>query len=71
MAVMSSTATSLEKLAQQSSNPMVQDFIMLGVQYRRTYIEALQTYQPSDSSIYLAGQAAPGIVLAACDAISG
>lgn len=71
MAVMSSTAASLEKLAQQSSNPMVQDFILLGVQYRRTYVEALQTYQPSDSNIYLAGQAAPGIVLAACDAISG
>jgi len=71
MAVMSSTANSLDKLALQSSNPMVQDFILLGVQYRRTYVEALATYQPSDSNIYLAGQAVPGIVLAACDAISG
>ena len=69
-AVMSSTADSLEKLAQQSSNPMVQDLILLGVQYRRTYIAALPTYQPSDSSIYLAGQTAPGLVLAACDAVS-
>ncbi len=70
-AVMSSTANSLEKLAQQSSNPIVQDFLLMGVQYRRTYIEALPTYQPNDSSIYLAGQMFPGIVLAACDAVSG
>ncbi len=71
VAVMSSTASSLEELAQQSSNGIVQDLILLGVQYRRTYIEALPTYQPNDSSIYLAGQMSPGIVLAACDAIAG
>nr|WP_212811619.1 MULTISPECIES: hypothetical protein [unclassified Mycolicibacterium] len=71
VAVMSSTASALEELAQRSPNAIVQDLILLGVQYRRTYIEALPTYQPNDSSIYLAGQMSPGIVLAACDAITG
>ncbi len=69
--VMASTADALEKLAGQSSNPIVQDFLLLGVQYRRTYIQALPTYQPGDSNIYLAGQLSPGVVAAACDAISG
>ena len=64
--VMSSTAMALEKLAARSSNPVVQDFILLGVQYRRTYVEALATYQPSDSNIYLAGQYSPGVVSMAC-----
>ncbi|WP_338048657.1 Vmc-like lipoprotein signal peptide domain-containing protein [Mycolicibacterium llatzerense] len=71
MAVMSSTADSLEKLAQQSSNPLVQDFLMLGVQYRRTYLGALPTYQANDHDIYSAGQMAPGVVLGACKAVSG
>lgn len=69
--VMQSTADALEKLAGRSSNPIVQDFLLLGVQYRRTYIQALPTYQPGDSNIYLAGQLSPGVVAAACDAISG
>lgn len=69
--VMTSTADALEKLAQRSTNPIVQDFIMLGVQYRRTYVQAMPTYQPSDSSIYLAGQISPLVVVAACGAVSG
>lgn len=64
--IMSSTADALEKLAHRTSNAVVQDFILLGVQYRRTYIESLPTYQPSDSNIYLAGQYAPGVVAMAC-----
>lgn len=64
--VMASTADALEKLATRSSNAIVQDFISLGVQYRRVYIAALPTYQPSDDSIYAAGQYAPGIMLGAC-----
>ncbi|MUL75061.1 hypothetical protein [Mycolicibacterium sp. CBMA 226] len=69
--VMTSTADSLEKLAQTSSNPMVQDFIQLGVQYRRAYVQALQTYQPSDQDIYAAGQRAPGVLLGACKYAAG
>ncbi len=69
--VMSSTADSLEKLAHTSSNPIVQDFIQLGVQYRRTYVQSLQTYQPSDQDIYAAGQRAPGVLLGACKYAAG
>ena len=65
--LMTSAANDLASLAMQSANPTVQDFIMLGVQYRRTYIESLATYQPNDNHIYGAGQYAPGIVSGACD----
>lgn len=64
--VMISTADALEKLQSTSSNPIVQDFIQLGVHYRRTFIQALSTYQANDQYIYLAGQMAPGVVLGAC-----
>ncbi|MEN4448389.1 hypothetical protein [Mycobacterium sp. SM3041] len=69
--VMTSTADSLERLARTSSNPIVQDFIQLGVQYRRTYVQSLQTYQPSDQDIYAAGQRAPGVLLGACKYAAG
>jgi len=65
--VMSSTADALEKLAAKSSNPIVQDFILLGVQYRRAYVQALPTYQPNDQYVYSAGQRAPGVVAGACE----
>ena len=64
--VMTSTADALEKLGSTSSNPIVQDFIQLGVHYRRTFIQALSTYQANDQYLYLAGQMAPGVVLGAC-----
>ena len=64
--LMTSTANDLAKLATQTTNPIVQDFIMLGVEYRRTYIESLATYEPNDTHIYSAGQYAPGIVSTAC-----
>ena len=69
--IMTSTAEALEKLAHKSTNPIVEDLIMLGVVYRRTYVQALPTYQQSDSNIYLAGQLSPGVVAAACDGLSG
>ena len=68
--LMSTTADNLEKLVTQSDNPLVQDFILLGVQYRRTYIQALPTYQPNDDDIYSAGQYAPGVVSNACKAVA-
>lgn len=67
--VMSSTADALEKLARASANPVVQDFILLGVQYRRTFVQALPTYQSNDQNIYLAGQYAPGVVAMACESV--
>ncbi len=69
--VMGSTADALESLAGTSSNPVVQDFILLGVQYRRTYVQALSTYQSNDQHIYSAGQMAPGVVSAACKYAAG
>lgn len=68
---MSSMAAALEKLAGASSNPTVDDFILLGVQYQRTYIEALSTYQPSDHTIYSAGQGAAAVVRMACKYAAG
>jgi len=69
--VMSSTAAALEDLAGKSSNPLVQDFILLGVQYRRTYVEAIPTYRPSDQNVYAAGQRSPGVVAGACEYTGG
>jgi hypothetical protein len=63
---MKSMADALEKLATSSSNPIAQDLILFGVQYQRTYIEALSTYQASDHSIYSAGQGAAAVVRMAC-----
>lgn len=64
--VMISTADALEKLAATSTNPIVQDFILLGVQYRRTYVQTFPTYQPNDQYIYSTGQRAPGVLVGAC-----
>jgi len=64
--VMTATAEALEKSVQRSSNPVVQDIVQLGVQYQRTYIQALPTYQPDDQAIYTAGQRAAAVVRAAC-----
>lgn len=69
--VMTSTADALEKLQGKSSNPIVRDLIQLGVQYRRTFIKSLPTYQSNDQYIYLAGQMAPGVVLGACKSVAG
>lgn len=69
--LMSSAADALEKLARTSANPVVQDLILLGVQYRRTYVQAFPTYQPSDQNIYSVGQGAPAIVRMACKYASG
>nr|WP_260939233.1 hypothetical protein [Mycolicibacterium llatzerense] len=64
--LMTSTADALETLAKKTSNPVVRDFIELGVQYRRTFVQALATYQANDQDVYLAGQYAPGVVSMAC-----
>ena len=68
--LMSSTANDLAKLATQTTNPIVQDFITLGVVYRRTYVESLTTYQPYDTSIYVAGQYLPGIISGVCEYVA-
>jgi len=65
--VMSGTASALEQLAAKTSNPIVRDFILLGVQYRRTFVKSMPTYQPNDQNVYLAGQYAPGVVSMACN----
>jgi hypothetical protein len=69
--VMTATADALEKLVDTSSNPVVQDFIELGVQYRKTFVQSLGTYQANDQDVYLAGQYAPGVVSMACKYAAG
>lgn len=69
--VMSANAESLHKLALRSSNPIVQDIVLLGVLYQRTYVQALPTYQSSDQYINGAGQRTPAIVRAACKYAAG
>ncbi|WP_409430013.1 Vmc-like lipoprotein signal peptide domain-containing protein [Mycobacterium sp. SMC-16] len=68
---MNSMADALEKLTETSSNPVVKDFILLGVQYQRTYVEALSTYQPNDHTLYSAGQGAAAVVRMACNYAAG
>jgi len=69
--LMRSTADALEALAHKTSNPMVADFIQLGVQYRRTFVDSLPTYQANDQQVYLAGMYAPGVVAMACNYAAG
>lgn len=68
---MNSMADALEKLAATSANPVVNDLILLGVHYQRTYIQALSTYQANDHSIYFAGQGAAAVVRMACAYVAG
>ena len=65
--LMAANADALEKLARRSSNPTVQDLLLFGVQYQRTYIQALATYRSSDQYINGAGQRSVAVVRAACN----
>lgn len=64
--LMAANADALEKLASRSSNPTVQDLLLFGVQYQRTYIQALATYRSSDQYINGAGQRSAAVLRAAC-----
>jgi len=65
--LMAANADALEKLARRSSNPTVQDLLLFGVQYQRTYIQALATYRSSDQYINGAGQRSAAVLRAACN----
>ncbi|MDV3123315.1 hypothetical protein M1247_00165 [Mycobacterium sp. 21AC1] len=47
--VMTTNADDIEKLGRNSGNPTLEDFAVLGAQYRRAYAAALPTYTPRDS----------------------
>ncbi|WP_160117985.1 hypothetical protein [Mycobacterium sp. MFM001] len=53
-------------LAQQTNNPIMQDFVFLAAQYQRVYAKALPTYTSADGYLSNAGMNAGGAVRAAC-----
>ena len=53
--IMISLANKMQQLGRRSNNPTLQDFAELSAQYRRAFVLALPTYDPSDN--YLANAA--------------
>lgn len=64
--IMISLANKLQQLGRRSSNPTLQDFAELSAQYRRAFVLALPTYDPSDNSLANAATFLSTTVLGAC-----
>lgn len=66
--VIRQSADKLEELSKRTDNPALQDFAMLGAQYRRAYAQAIPTYTPADQHLYNVGLYSVGVVVEACNA---
>lgn len=64
--VMISLANKMQQLGRRSNNPTLQDFAELSAQYRRAFVLALPTYDPSDNSLANAATFLSTTVLGAC-----
>ncbi|MGH3561662.1 MAG: hypothetical protein ACRDTN_07650 [Mycobacterium sp.] len=68
--VMIAYANKLQQLGRRSGNPTWQDFADLSAQYRRAFVLALPTYDPSDNDLANAASYASTTALGACAAAS-
>lgn len=64
-------ADNTQSLAQQTDDPILQDFLTLNAQYQRAYAKALPTYVPADGYLSNAGMSAGSTITAACRAVGG
>ncbi|ORW15891.1 hypothetical protein AWC18_19450 [Mycolicibacter nonchromogenicus] len=64
--IMVSLANKLQQLGRRSNNPTLQDFAELSAQYRRAFVLALPTYDPSDNHLANAATFLSTTVLGAC-----
>jgi hypothetical protein len=66
--VMIAYANKLQQLGRRSENPILNDFANLSAQYRRAFVLAVPTYDPSDNYLANAASYASTTVLGACAA---
>lgn len=69
--LLQSSADAFERLGEDSSNPVLQDFAMLGAVYRRAFAAAIPTYTKADQYLYDTGRYAPSVIRGACVAAGG
>jgi hypothetical protein len=60
----------MQQLGRRSNNPTLQDFAELSAQYRRAFVLALPTYDPSDNYLANAATFISTTVLGGCAAVS-
>jgi hypothetical protein len=68
--VMISLANKMQQLGRRSNNPTLQDFAELSAQYRRAFVLALPSYDPSDNYLANAATFISTTVLGGCAAVS-
>ncbi len=68
--VMISLANKMQQLGRRSNNPTLQDFAELSAQYRRAFVLALPTYDPSDNYLANAATFLSTTVLGGCASVS-
>lgn len=68
--VMVSFANRLQQMGRRSENPILQDFADLSAQYRRAFVLALPTYDPSDNQLANAATFISTTVLGGCAVVS-
>lgn len=68
--VMISLANKMQQLGRRSNNATLQDFAELSAQYRRAFVLALPTYDPSDNYLANAATFLSTTVLGGCAAVS-
>ncbi|MGV0625810.1 hypothetical protein [Mycolicibacter minnesotensis] len=66
--IMISLANKMQQLGRRSNNPTMQDFAELSSQYRRAFVLALPTYDPSDNALANAATFLSTTVLGGCAA---
>ena len=64
--IMISLANKMQQLGRRSNNPTLQDFAELSAQYRRAFVLALPTYDPTDNYLANAATFLSTTVLGAC-----
>jgi hypothetical protein len=67
--VMNAFADELQSLGERSGNLTLNDFAVLSAQYRRAYVQALPSYNPSDNYLASAAVMVGGVVEGACLAV--
>lgn len=68
--VMISLANKMQQLGRRSNNATLQDFAELSAQYRRAFVLALPTYDPSDNYLANAATFVSTTVLGGCAAVA-
>ncbi len=69
--IISTMANDMEKVGEESGNPVFEDFALLGAQYFRSYVTSGEGYRGADSWLSYTGSRLNNAVAAACQATGG